>query len=228
MRIQPTTKSAARSSLCFLRRLMLDVRRPMKFNYEPPPEWQPPKRVLPSSDFQGESSTAPIHETVGRSLSTWEHAESANIKLFQVLCETRTFAACRAYGTLESVFARHLALRYAGEEFFEGRDKSDLDALKKLVKDYRGVGEYRNKVAHGMAVQPHGFGYFLCPPSYASRRRETPRPGQRWALGADYFYRVREIDQITNRFNQILRATMSLALYLNERYSVLGLGEFHP
>lgn len=97
-----------------------------------------------------------------------------------------------------------------------------------LLKDYFGASEYRNQVAHGMAVQPHDFGYSLCPPSYASRRQETPYPAERWALGAKYFYRVAEIDQINARFEQILAGTMSLVLFLNEKYSVLPYEALHP
>lgn len=196
--------------------------------YVPPPQWKAPARIMPSESFQGESSTAPIHEAVGRVLSKWEHAESGNIKLFQLLCETKSFAACRAYGTLDSVFSRHLTLKYAGEEFFRSRDKEDHSHLKELTKIYNNTGSYRNKVAHGMAVQPHAHGYFLCPPSYASRRRKTPIPTKEWALGADYFFRVKEIDHIGLRFEQILSSTMSLVMYLNEKYSVLEGPEFHP
>jgi hypothetical protein len=183
---------------------------------------------VPSDVFRGSESTAPIHEAVGRALSMWEHAESANIKLFQLLCETKSFAACRAYGTLDSVFARHLAIRYAAEEFFISRDERDFLDLKKHINVYNNTGQYRNQIAHGMAVQPHAHGYFLCPPSYASRRRQTPRPKERWALGADYFYRVKEIDHISLRFEQILKSTMTLVIYLNEKYSVLEGWEFHP
>lgn len=196
--------------------------------YVPPPPWKAPTRLAPSESFQGEASTAPIYEAVGRALSKWEHAESGNIKLFQLLCETKSFAACRAYGTLDSVFSRHLALKYAGEEFFRSRDKEDRSLLNELIKIYNKTGPYRNQVAHGMAVQPHAHGYFLCPPSYASRRRETPIPTEKWALGADYFFRVKEIDHIGLRFEQILSATMSLVMYLNEKYSILEGAEFHP
>lgn len=196
--------------------------------YTPPASWKVPDKVVPSDSFRGEDSVSPIHEAVGRALSKWEHAESGNIKLFQLLCETKSFAACRAYGTLDSVFSRHNALKYAGEEFFKGRDKEDQSFLKDLINTYNSAGEYRNKVAHGMAVQPHAYGYFLCPPSYASRRRKTPIPIEKWGLGADYFYRVKEIDQIALRFEQILSATMSLVMYLNEKYSILDDGDFHP
>lgn len=95
----------------------------IKLKYEPPPSWKPVPKIVPSKTFQGEKSTTPIHEAVGRTLSMWEHAESANLKLFQLLCETKSFAACRAYGTLDSVFAKYLAIRCAGEEFFISRDK---------------------------------------------------------------------------------------------------------
>lgn len=169
-----------------------------------------------------------IHEAVGRALSTWEHTESALIKLYQLLCETKSLAACRAYGTAESVFARFLAQKYAAEEFFARRDASDLRPVVSLLRVYNDAAPYRNQIAHGMAVQPHAFGYFLCPPSYASRRRDTPYPTQRWGLGASYFYRVSEIDQCRDHFEEILRATMSMVLYLNDKYQSLEYGDLHP
>jgi hypothetical protein len=197
-------------------------------SYVPPPKWVAPSKETPSETYRGETSTAPIHEAVGRALSNWEHAESALIKLFQLLCETKSLAACRAYGTLESVFARHLALKYAAEEFFVSREAEDLKLLNALVNSYNNTGQYRNQVAHGMAVQPHGFGYFLCPPSHASRRRETPYPASKWGLGASYFYRVQEIEHIRSRFDDILKATMSMVMYLNDKYQVLEGADFHP
>jgi hypothetical protein len=200
----------------------------MPRQYEPPREWDAPKRELPSEQFLGESSTTPIHEAVGRALSSWEHAESAFIKLFQLLCETRSLAAPRAYGTLDSTFARQLALKYAAEEFFAQRDAEDLSLVQSLLKIYSKAAEHRNQIAHGMAMQPHAFGYFLCPPSYSSRRRETPYPTQQWGFGAKYFYRVSEIDSIRDHFEQILGSCMSMVLFLNEKYSVLPPGEFHP
>ena len=196
--------------------------------YEAPPSWKAPKKIMPSEIFHGETSVSPIYEAVGRSLSRWEHVESANIKLFQLLCETKSLATCRAYGTLDSIFAKNNALKYAGKEFFLSRDKDDFTKLNELLKVYIKAGEYRNKIAHGMAVQPHAYGYFLCPPSHASRRRETPYPKEKWGLGADYFYRVKEINHICLRFEQILKSTMTLVIYLNEKYSILKDADFHP
>lgn len=194
----------------------------------PLPSWKTPVTVVPSDSFLGEDSVSLIHEAVGRALSQWEHLESGNIKLFQLLCETKSFAACRAYGILDSIFSRHNALKFSGEEFFKDRDKEDHLFLIELINTYKKAVEYRNNIAHGMAVQPHAYGYFLCPPSYASRKRKTPIPTEKLGLGADYFYRVKEIDYITFRFEQILSATMSLVMYLNEKYSILDGKDFHP
>jgi hypothetical protein len=200
----------------------------MTRTYEAPPAWTAPPRGVASATYLGEKSTSVIHEAVGRALSAWEHAESALIKHYQLLCETKSLAACRAYGTAESVFARYLAQKYAAEEFFANRDESDLRLVASLLKLYNDAAPYRNQIAHGMAIQPHAFGYFLCPPSYASRRRDTPYPTQQWGLGASYFYRVAEIDHCRDHFENILKATMSMVLYLNEKYQVLAYGDLHP
>lgn len=196
--------------------------------YEAPPEWKPPKKEKASSSYTGEKNTSVIHEAVGRALSTWEHAESAFIKLFQLLCETKSLAACRAYGTAESVFSRFLAQKYAAEEFFTNRDTDDLRLVISLLKIYNDAAQYRNQIAHGMAVQPHDFGYFLCPASYATRRRDTPYPSQQWGFGASYFYRVTEIDHCCKHFENILKAAMSMVMYLNDKYKVIEYGDFHP
>ena len=200
----------------------------MARTYEAPPAWKAPPKEVASPMYLGEQSASAIHEAVGRALSAWEHAESALIKLYQLLCETKSLAACRAYGTAESVFARYLAQKYAAEEFFANRDANDLRLMVSLLKIYNDAAPYRNQIAHGMAVQPHAFGYFLCPASYASRRRDTPYPTQPWGLGASYFYRVAEIDHCRNHFENILKAAMSLVLYLNEKYQVLDYGDLHP
>lgn len=126
------------------------------------------------------------------------------------------------------MFARYLAQKYAAEEFFANRDANDLRLVVSLLKIYNDAAQYRNQIAHGMAVQPHAFGYFLCPASYASRRRDTPYPTQLWGLGASYFYRVAEIDHCRDHFENILKAAMSMVLYLNDKYKVLDYDYLHP
>lgn len=126
------------------------------------------------------------------------------------------------------MFARYLAQKYAAEEFFASRDETDLRLVASLLKSYNDAAPYRNQIAHGIAVQPHAFGYFLCPPSYASRRMDTPYPAQLWGFGASYFYRVADIDRCGDHFEEILKASMSMLLYLNDKYKVLEYAEFHP
>lgn len=202
----------------------------MAFVYSPPAPFKPPKRVLPSPQHHGEISTALIHQAVGRALSTWEHAESAWAKAFQLFCEARSLAAVRAFGTIESVASKNYALRYAAQEFFATREESDATLTKELLRIQSKASEFRNQIAHGMALQPHAYGYFLCPASYATKQRKTrpAYPTEQWGLGADYFYRVKEIDLFNAHFEEILSAVMALITYLNEKYGIIESGDFHP
>lgn len=202
----------------------------MMFMYVPPNSFKQPDCVLPSPDYHGENSIAPIHQAVGRALSSWEHAESAWAKAFQLFCEARSLAAVRAFGTIESVASKNYALRYAALEFFSTRETSDAALTKTLLGIHLKASEFRNQIAHGMALQPQAYGYFLCPASYATKQRKTrpAYPTEAWGLGADYFYRGLEIDLFGDHFDDILSAVMSLVMYLNEKYSVIELGEFHP
>jgi hypothetical protein len=192
------------------------------------PEWHPPNRIPPSPERQGEESTAPIYSAVGQALSEWEFVESALIKLFQLLCETDSFAACRAYGTIMGPKSRADAIDAAAEVFFENRDQIDLDAVYDITTAYSRASTYRNHVAHGVAVQPHAHGYFLCPPSYAKKKFAIPDPAGKWALGAEYFYRVADIDNCKNRFGIIRDEIMQTLVRLNEKYRVLEFHRFHP
>ena len=191
------------------------------------PIWNPPGRVLPSEKHKGEIERITILSAVGEALSTWEHAESALIKLFQLLCETKSFAACRAYGTIRGVPARGDALEAAAEVFFH-RDRSELKEVTDLIRAYVKAGSYRNNIAHGIAVQPHSPGYFLCPPSYAKKKMDHPDPRKQWGLGAHYFYKAKQIDDCRDRFLAILKEAMRLAMSLNDKYKVLKPAEFHP
>lgn len=202
----------------------------MAFVYVPSKPFKQPDRVLPSPEYHGEVSTDPIHQAVGRALSTWEHAQSAWAKAFQLFCETKSLAAVRAFGTVESVASKNYALRYAALEFFATREASDAALTKALLAVHSKSSEFRNQIAHGMALQPHAHGYFLCPASYATKQRKArpAYPTEQWGLGADYFYRVQEIDLFCAHFEDILSAVMSLVMYLNEKYGVIDPGEFHP
>lgn len=196
-----------------------------------PPSFKMPSRTEPSEKFHGEDSTIPIYEAVGRALSAWEHTESVWARAFQLFCESPSLAAVRSYGTIESVASKHYLLRYAALEFFAKRDSADATSVNALLKVHQKASEYRNQIAHGMAVQPyHGFGYFLCPPSYATKSWKTrpPHPHREWALGADYFYRAKDIDLFATHCEKILESLMSLIWDLNSKYKIIEVGNFHP
>src|ERR1700676_4505667 len=166
------------------------------------PAWSPTSREIPSATHRGEPDTSQIHSAVGRALSEWELFQSALIKLFQFLCETPSFAACRAYGTVTAASGRLAMLRAAKEVFFASRDPFDgqNDAeMEVLFSAFEKAQQFRNNIAHGISV---GFrlsdgslsGYFLSPPSYATKKVEKISPNEVYLLGASYFYNVADIN----------------------------------
>jgi hypothetical protein len=197
--------------------------------YIPAPPWDAPKFAKPSPAFRGEQSTEPVHFAVGRALSSWEHAVEALVKLYQVLCESSD--ALEIYREFKSWGANHQREQMIGkkaEQFFSRRDTDDLVVTRILLSYFKLAVVFRHRIAHGVAVQPHEFGYFLCPPSFSKDREEAPDPRVEWGYGAQYFYRVLEIDQCRSRFGELMGASMSLALYLNEKYAIIDPRDFHP
>ncbi len=200
------------------------------------PAWNPTKDEVPSASRRGERTTAPIYEAVGDALSRWEHLESGLTRLFQLLCETPSFAACRAYGTVDSPFAHSQMLRAAMDVFFVLRnavDSQEHREMKVLLKAYDKAQLYRNNIAHGIAV---GFflkdgghsGYFLCPPSSATKKVAKIDPREVYLYGASYWYDSRDIEHYRDRFTALLKATMELIQSVNGKYKVLKPSQLHP
>jgi hypothetical protein len=206
-------------------------------NYTMPIEkFQPTKFLEPSLTYKGEVSPEHIYVGVGRALHCWEHMESALIRLFQVLCESRSIAACRAYGMIESSFTKHQVLRQASEAFFGAHqpfDKTNDADTTALLTSYQTAFQYRNNIAHGMTV---GFyldggvhsGYFLCPPSYASKKVKRHKPNVIYLRGASYFYNAKDLTHYADEFTKLLNEAVRIAHLINEKYNVLPLGELHP
>jgi hypothetical protein len=195
--------------------------------------WNPPAREEPSRQRRGEISTDRIYLAVGRAMSRWEHAESALIKLFQLLCESESLAVCRAYGSIVSAAGRSEALLAASLEFYARRELLPPIELTSLIKAFGVAGGFRNKIAHGIVTgcdAPDGehLGYYLMPPSYTTRHRATPRPAERWWLSAKYFYVVSDIESCSSRFEELLMEAMRLLIDMNDRYKMVPYGELHP
>jgi hypothetical protein len=198
--------------------------------------WTPTDKKVPSLEHRGERDASLIYTSVGQALSQWEHLESGLVRLFQLLCETPSFAACRAYGMIESSYAKGQLLRAAMEAFFACREPFDSEyhaGMKALLAAYENAQRYRNNIAHGMAVGLHlvngvHSGYFLCPPSYATKKVEKIDPREVYLLGATYWYNVEDINHYTKRFSEMLSETMRLILEVNKKYAVLRDSQFHP
>ena len=200
------------------------------------PIWNPTKLVMPSVTYKGESTPDAVYTAVGKSLHVWEHAESALTRLFQVLCESKSRAACRAYGVIESPFTKGQVLRAAAETFFGVHSPYDADNdkhVKALIKAYEGGFQYRNNIAHGMTVGFHlkdgsHSGYFLCPPSYTTKKVKRHPTNQVYLLGASYIYSVSDLNHYSERFTQIRSEAVRLAHLLNDKYKIVPPGELLP
>lgn len=185
--------------------------------------WHAPgqNQTLPS--YHGEPNAAPLYAAAGSALSAWEHAESALMTVFQVLCETPSLAASHAFGTIASVQGRKAALAAAAEEFFRRRragSGTNVEAQEKsvaaLLKAYQTASICRSNIAHGVAEQPHAHGYFLCAPPVAGKKRHKyAYPAQTWASGTTYFYKVNDIEQCARRFVAIREEAMRLVIALS-------------
>jgi hypothetical protein len=199
-------------------------------------EWKPTECKRPSSTHRGETTPEVIYTEVGRALHAWEHAESAFIRLFQVFCESKSAAACRAYGVIESPFTKSKVLRQASEAFFGERDvmdKVNSKASSDVIKAYENASQYRNNIAHGMTLGRYledgsYSGYFLSPPSYAAKKVKRHKITELYLSGAQYFYSAADLLHYTMRFREILDETVRLAFSVNEKYAVLDPSLLHP
>jgi hypothetical protein len=196
--------------------------------------WKPLVSEVPSPTRRGEETTAPIHAAVGFALSQWEHMESGLARLFQLLCESPAAAAARAYGMMESSYAKAQLLRAATDSFFRDRNANDSDLhreLKILLGAYQKAQEFRNNIAHGMVLQFYLADrtlsrYFLCPPVYATKKVAKSIPSGMWVLDANYWYKAEDIAYYSDRFTAMLAETMRLIQAVNQTYRVIKDEEF--
>jgi hypothetical protein len=137
-------------------------------------------RPRPPWSRAGAPSPRSIHTAVGQSLSYWEGIESLFAALFDVFVESKTGAASRAYGTVNSPVARRELLKYASEIFFSvhtdlGSFASEYEAIS---QSYNDASARRNDFAHGITVLAHGginghTGYFLVPSMSSSKKQKS-------------------------------------------------------
>ncbi len=199
-------------------------------------DWEPTEEREPSSAHKGETSTTPIYAAVGKALSEWENMESGLTRLFQLLCESPSFAAARAYGTLESSYAKAGMLRAATDVFFASRNainSKEYKETKTLIAAYEKAQKFRNNIAHGIGIgfflknREHS-GYFLCPPSYATKKVAKIDPREVYLLGAKYWYTAKDVLYYASRFTAMMAETMRIVQEVNGKHRVLAPGQLHP
>jgi len=130
----------------------------------------------------GEPNADPIYLAVGKALSQWERAEEGFAILFQILIETRSEAATRAYGSITNSAGRRQALRSAAEVTFTEKSivEADREEFKDLLAHFERASSRRDDIAHGIVmhesvsgedgklVQPAG--WLLLVPDYNTSR----------------------------------------------------------
>jgi len=130
----------------------------------------------------GEPNADPIYLAVAKALSQWERAEEGFATLFQILIETRSEAAARAYRSITNSTGRRQALRSAAEVTFTEKSiiEADREEFKDLITHFERASSRRDDIAHGIVmyesvsaedgklIQPSG--WFLLVPYYNTSR----------------------------------------------------------
>jgi hypothetical protein len=120
-----------------------------------------------------------IYLAVGKALSQWERAEEGFAILFEILIESRSVAAARAYGSITNSAGRREALRSAAEVTFETRGIGDIDRreFKELMMHFEKASSRRDDIAHGIVmyemVGDQNLGWFLLVPTYNTGRSDA-------------------------------------------------------
>jgi hypothetical protein len=126
----------------------------------------------PEGRDQGDASMHALHSQVGYVSTTWESLENDLSHLFEVLVETESPAARRAYGSLMSGHGRRTAIRAASEIFLERKKVcgEDKERLYHLLAHIDAASKRRDDIVHGVSTRvvfPDGDrGCFLVPPDY--------------------------------------------------------------
>ncbi|MGO8953350.1 MAG: hypothetical protein ACLPWS_18070 [Rhodomicrobium sp.] len=137
---------------------------------------------------------------------------------------------------IESSFTKHQALIQAADTFFaktEPFDKSNNDDVKALLAVYQSALQTRNNIAHGTTVcytlkDGSNSGYFLCRPSYASKKVRRLSQKTVYLDAASYFYLAKDLKYYYGKFIDMLDEAVRLAHFLNDKYKIVPPGELHP
>ena len=179
---------------------------------------------------QGDATIQKLHMEIGCLSTTWEGVEDDFSHLFQVLVETVSPAARRAYGSMMSGHARREAMREASTIFFERHPSTDnKKRFGRLIEHLKEASKRRDDVVHGVSAQfvfPDGDrGHFIVPPNYNSNFTHaiTKTGPPYWRhLRAEYRYSSEDLITLAANFRVLRDALNEYVTHLTTQYGLPG------
>lgn len=178
---------------------------------------------------QGSQNRELIFLSVGRVCSTWELIETNLGFIFGQLVESHSSASQRAYGVISNTSGKKDALLMAAEIYHDRHYKFPLDQFKLLMEHYKKASSFRNKVAHGLAMEftkddNISMGCFLVPSFFSSKHKnaqtfsfwEKARDSKDefYVHGNSYRFTHEDIDFLELKFQQLNELISRFAGYL--------------
>lgn len=176
-----------------------------------------PNPILKFKD-QGSQNKELIFLSVGRVCTTWETIETNLGLIFGQFSESDSLASQRAYGVISNASGRRDALKMAAEIYHDRHYKFPMEQFKLLIKHYERAANYRNKIAHGLAMEftkenNISMGCFLVPSFFSSKNKDAQTfsfwekaqdsKDEFYVHGNTYRFTHEDIDLLELKFQQL-------------------------
>lgn len=182
----------------------------------------------PIAKTKGDPDSRVTYMAVGNALTVWEIVETYLGIVYLTLIQTRSEAARRSYGSIETPRGRRDAIKAAAESYFllfngtvEDQRRFDL-----LLEHAAHAAARRNDIAHGsvITVQIEGVnrGSFLCPATYRTKGNDLipvmlldPESTDEFGfLTAQFRFTSADMVQISSQFEKLYQAVAEMNLRL--------------
>lgn len=187
-----------------------------------------PNPILEFRD-KGSPNKECIFLSVGRVCTTWEIIEANLGLIFGQFAESHSSASQRAYGVISNTSGKKEALLMAAEIYNDRHYKFPMEQFKLLMAHYAKAANYRNKIAHGVAMEftkedNISMGYFLVPSFFSSKNRNAQTfsfwekarnsKDELYVHGNTYRFTHEDIDLLESKFQQLNELLGRFAGYL--------------
>lgn len=187
-----------------------------------------PNPILKFKD-QGSLNRELIFLSVGRVCTTWEITETNLGLIFGQFAESYSSASQRAYGVISNTSGRREALKMAAEIYHDRHHKFPIGQFKSLMEHYEKAASYRNKIAHGMAMEftkenNVSMGCFLVPSFFSSKHKNAQTfsfwekvrdsKDEFYVHGNTYRFTHEDIDFLELKFQELNELLVGFASYL--------------